>query len=144
VVWLPEDQLAGSAGLEDAVRNHFLRERRRVEQDLRQHGRDARRSLAFGAAFLVACFTAARFVGRAREGDLWSTVVDGLVILGRIALWRPGEMILYDWIPRSRRRKLYGQLARMRVETRALPLGLATGDGQGVRPNELASRRRPR
>jgi hypothetical protein len=44
---------------------------------------------------------------------------EGLIILGWIALWRPAEMLAYEWIPLVRKRRLYERLAGVRVAVRS-------------------------
>jgi hypothetical protein len=41
--------------------------------------------------------------------------------LAWIALWRPLEVLLYEWVPLYRRRRLYERLARLRVFVHVAP-----------------------
>ncbi len=36
-------------------------------------------------------------------GEVFSSVSGGLTILAWVALWRPGELLLYDWYPFRRK-----------------------------------------
>ena len=40
---------------------------------------------------------------------------EGLIVLGWIALWRPIEEIVYEWVPLYRKRRLYARLAAIRL-----------------------------
>ena len=44
---------------------------------------------------------------------------EGLLILGWVAMWRPIEVLLYDWWPLARRRTLLRRLATIPVEVRS-------------------------
>ena len=46
---------------------------------------------------------------------------EGLLILGWVAMWRPLQVLLYDWWPIRHRTRLYARLAEMRVELRPVP-----------------------
>jgi hypothetical protein len=43
---------------------------------------------------------------------------EGLIILAWIALWRPAEALVYEWIPLYRTQRLYQRLAGIRVTVR--------------------------
>ena len=54
------------------------------------------------------------------------TIDEGLIILGWIALWRPTEMLAYEWVPLVRKRRLYERLAGVHVAVRSVPPAAAT------------------
>jgi hypothetical protein len=45
-------------------------------------------------------------------GNLSSVLQEGLMILAWVALWRPGELLLYEWHPFKRDATLFGKLER--------------------------------
>lgn len=54
---------------------------------------------------------------RSLQGGEWVHVAEeGLLILGWVAMWRPIELLLYDWRPQRRMQRTHQNLARMRVE----------------------------
>jgi hypothetical protein len=44
---------------------------------------------------------------------------EGLIILAWLALWRPTEVLVYEWVPLYRKRRLYERLAEIRVGIRS-------------------------
>ena len=50
------------------------------------------------------------------EGGLTTTIRESLIILGWVALWRPAELLLYDWFPHKRDANLFGRLENSRVQ----------------------------
>jgi hypothetical protein len=44
---------------------------------------------------------------------------EGIIIIGWVANWRPLEILLYDWWPITRRRRLYHRLATAHVEVQS-------------------------
>ena len=115
---LPRDQqrLEPERVVADAVRNYFSYRSGLARLDVRrtlQHGRQA---LLVGLLFLVACM-GLRVAWRSFGFGEWSRIVDeGLLILGWVAMWKPLELLLYDWWPGLRKKRTYDNLARMRVE----------------------------
>ncbi|MCU0887785.1 MAG: hypothetical protein MUC64_07145, partial [Rubritepida sp.] len=119
VIHLPAEELAkpGAAEVPQSVR-HFFAERAQSEaKALRELFRFGRAALALGLVVLAACLGAAVLAARLPlEGPLARLVPESLVIVGWVALWRPAEVFLYDWMPIVRRRRLYARLAVAGVE----------------------------
>jgi hypothetical protein len=108
----PEDE----AVIQRAVAAHF--ERRRAAERLRLKEHNRRSRILVLAAFLVmgVCLSARELLVRwLGEGDVPVVLDEGLIVLGWVALWRPLEELLFEWHPRWRRVKLYGELAQLKV-----------------------------
>ena len=41
---------------------------------------------------------------------------ESLVIVGWVAMWRPVDLLLYEWYPISRDAALFGRLAKSQVQ----------------------------
>jgi hypothetical protein len=78
--------------------------------------RRARTGLLVGAIFLTACITTAQWVVAQGFGVWGNLIREGLVILGWVAMWRPIDMLLYDWWPLMDNLEIYGRLSRIPVE----------------------------
>ena len=78
-----------------------------------------RLALVIGLLFLTLCLALAGVIGELGLGWFGEAVSEGLVIFGWVALWRPGEIFLYDWWPLLRHRRQMDRLAAMPVELRA-------------------------
>lgn len=70
-----------------------------------------RRALPILAIFLGLSSAATTFI----HGALGSLLSNALVIAGWVVLWRPAELLLYDWWPASHRKALLDHLASMEV-----------------------------
>lgn len=118
LIHLPSDQvrLAQSLGLERAVHNYFAYRQGEMRRRLRFQFREGRIALSIGVGFLVACISARQLAGLV-AGDTFGRILqEGLLILGWVAMWRPLQILLYDWWPILHRAQLFGKLARMPVE----------------------------
>jgi hypothetical protein len=121
VVHLPtsEAQSESARTLPQAVNNYFAYREQQLRKDLMKLLRFGAVSLVIGLLFLMACI-ALRRVLIAHPLMVDQAIVDeGLLILGWVAMWRPMEVLLYDWWPLARRRALLRRLAVIPVEVRS-------------------------
>jgi len=103
---LPTTSAAGDDGvIQLAVTTYF--ERRR----------EAERLLLLVALLVMgACLSARELLVRwLGAGEVPIVRDEGLIVLGWVALWRPLEELMFEWHPRWRRVKLYGELAQLKV-----------------------------
>lgn len=77
--------------------------------------RDGLRALVKGLLFALACMVVSAAVGKATIlPEMMRTLISGgIVVAGWVALWVPLELLLYDWWPMTRDRKLYRLIAEM-------------------------------
>jgi hypothetical protein len=94
----PEPRLAPDV-ITEAVRRHFTHEGEQIERRLREHVRRGQMTLAVGLAVLVVFLSLAELTSSLAAGPLREILREGLVITGWVAMWRPLEVLLYDWWP---------------------------------------------
>ena len=115
----PDASRAEIAHVPDAIRNFFAWRAERTGHELRQLRAFGRWSLVVGLGFLALCLFAAGAIGRAWPVAPATVLVqEGLTILGWVSLWRPLEILLYEWWPLGRRERLYRRLAQAEVTFR--------------------------
>jgi hypothetical protein len=121
VIHLPKGEVGSrdAAAVEAAINRYFAYRAGVVTRDLRELFRVGRLSLVIGLVVLAVCLSASQFIVR-RFGDVPFVrfLEEGLIIVGWVANWRPIEIMLYDWLPLTRRRRLYRRLSQARVELR--------------------------
>lgn len=104
-------------GLRAGVAGHFNYRARRTRADMRELLAIARRSLAIGFCVLALCIGARQLLrDMLPEGAMTGFLAEGLVIVGWVANWRPIEILLYEWWPLARRRRLFQRLAEAPVD----------------------------
>jgi len=94
----PEPRMTPDA-IVDAFRTHFRYEFDQIQRRLREHMRRGQVSLAVGLSALVVFLMVAEFVGSFPPGPVREILREGVVITGWVAMWRPLELLLYDWWP---------------------------------------------
>ncbi len=107
----------------ETIHHYFAARARIARLELHDHLRIGRIALGVGLLFLGACITLRRvfFVDTASAFD--QVMAEGLLICGWVAMWRPLEIMLYDWWPIRRDLRIYETLATMPVELRPRRLG---------------------
>lgn len=105
----PEPRL-GPDVVSEAVHHHFAHEHGQIGHRLREYMRRGRVYMSVGLGMLVAFLTLAELTASLPGGHAREILREGLVITGWVAMWRPLEVLLYDWWPLVDERR---QIARV-------------------------------
>lgn len=117
----PLDPHLDASAIASAVRSHFASECERISRELRQQRRFGRLTLAAGISALVLLLALAELVARTAQGRVAGILETGLTILGWVVLWKPIELLLYDWWPLTQKRRDLARLAQVAIDVRAGP-----------------------
>jgi hypothetical protein len=114
---ITEDALAGWSheNLGSSIRRELHHYEEFLTRRLRENFRLGRVSLALGLLVLVFFVALSMLANRLPVGGIREVLHEGLLIIGWVALWRPVEILLYDWWPivadrRKVRRLLAGNI----------------------------------
>ena len=100
-----------------AIQAYFAKKSRSEAKAIRELFRFGRKAAAIGLAILSACLVVSLQLGlSATETALSNVAQESLLIFGWVAIWRPAEIFLYEWIPMARQRALYQRLSRADVD----------------------------
>jgi len=113
----PEPRLAADI-IAEAVREYFVHERSQIRRRLGEHVRRGRMFLSIGLAMLVVFLTLAELTASIPSGPLRDILREGLVITGWVAMWRPLEVLLYDWWPLVDERRQVSRMLEAPVSVR--------------------------
>jgi hypothetical protein len=115
---LPEEQapLQPERLVRTALHNYFTYRADLARLEVRRTLQLGRSSFFVGSVFLACCMLARELLRGVEEVGWLRFVEEGLLIIGWVAMWRPIELLLYDWWPLLRRGRTYENLSRMRVE----------------------------
>lgn len=107
VLWIaePSPELEAET-LKEAVRAYFAYEIVRLQRRTRQQLKTGQLALGMGLAMLAAFLTLAELTVLLPVGTVRQILREGLVIIGWVAMWRPLDVLLYDWWPLVRHRRL--------------------------------------
>ncbi len=110
----------------EAIRAYFEYESKLARSNLRKRLRMARFFFFMGFATLFICLSIARFITSLElNSEIGDIVREGFVIIGWVAMWRPIEVLLYDWWPIREQRKIYDKIAALEVDIVGAPSPLS-------------------
>jgi len=117
VIHLPAEQLPtpGAPDLGEAIHHYFEYRETHERRRLRLLFRDGRIALATGLAFLFSCVFLRQVAYSFGHGAPSEILGEGLLIIGWVAMWRPLEIFLYEWVPLRRRCRILAKLSTMPV-----------------------------
>lgn len=116
LIHTPRDTRFSQDVISSAIHHFFGYRRWATHLRLRELFRVGRTAILIGLAFLVACLTASQLVKQLPLGLAGDILSEGLFIVSWVAMWRPLELLLFDWWPISRLERLHAQLAMAPVE----------------------------
>ena len=121
VVYLPAEAMIEpeAKAAPDAIRHYFDYCHDATMRRLRLLLREGRTTLLLGLIFLFSCIALRQVFLRIPTTTFEDILSEGLLILGWVAMWKPVEMLLYDWWPLRRLAHIYAQLASVDVELRS-------------------------
>jgi hypothetical protein len=99
-----------------AVHNYFAYRANLTSRELHRLFREGRISLGIGILFLSSCLIIAHLLSGGGEQTLRDVAREGLTIAGWVAMWRPLEIYLYDWVPVRRLLLTFQKLSKMKIE----------------------------
>jgi hypothetical protein len=122
-----QEGVALAADLQAAVEHYYERMATSARRHLRDQVRTGRLALLGGLGIFLLSMSA-RSILQGVMHSVPQMLDEGLIILAWLALWRPAEMLAYEWVPLVRTRRLYDRLAGIRVLVRAATAPSATPD----------------
>ncbi len=120
VIWIseePQPEMPAETLIE-AVRAHFAYEEERLDRQIRQHLRQGQLFLLVGLFVLVAFLSLAEATTLIPLDHVRQILREGLVITGWVAMWRPLEVLLYDWWPLVRERARVRRMVKVPLSVR--------------------------
>jgi len=123
----PPKRMTDAELLRSAIQHHFANSAQLKRNELRQLMRRGRLSLAIGLGVLGTASIASELVQLAGDEPLLNFLRDGLIIGGWVAMWKPLEILLYDWWPVRAEQRLHERLRDAQVGIRVAPASPADG-----------------
>ncbi len=125
VFWV--DRACEPQEIEEAFRAHFDYELERIDRQRKRNRRIGQVALLLAVILIIALMSLAQLLGRLAQSSIVAGLKEGLMISSWVLMWRPVEVLVYDWIPWRRERKVLRRLM-------AMPIDVRTGKGPDVAP----------
>lgn len=112
----PAADSLSSAEAREAIHGYFRYQADLLRKKLDRTLRRGRVFAAVGGLFLFACLLLAELTQRIPHATVGKILREGLIITGWVALWRPIQLFLYDWMPSFEKRRLFDKLAGVEID----------------------------
>lgn len=109
------EEAARAGDLASAITGWFEARAQAETRALRELFRDGRIGFLIGIGVLSLCLLLSWFLTQRFEEPFARVISESFVIIGWVVIWRPAEIVLYDWLPLIRHRKLYRRLAEATI-----------------------------
>jgi hypothetical protein len=116
VFWLETPCTPGA--LETAYRGHFAFLLEQIRRHRRRRRRTGEVALALAFLLLAALQSLAQLVSTTVSGPVGAGLGEGMVIMSWVFMWRPVEVLFFDWIPVRHERKIVSKLLQAPIEVR--------------------------
>jgi hypothetical protein len=121
-VYVPSPETKRADEVIKAIHKHFAWCKNKSREDVKATFHVGRRSLLIGFIFLILIYSLIQLLNFYFSGDnFFSTIQESLTIIAWVALWRPAELLLYEWYPFLRKEKLFHRLEKSEVEVVGTP-----------------------
>jgi hypothetical protein len=99
-----------------AIDNYFDFKATMASYELSSTFSEGRVALLFGVSFLFVCIGARTLLGFLSAYPVGNILLEGLSIVGWVAMWRPIQILLYDWWFQFRMKKVYEKIRDIPIE----------------------------
>jgi len=120
VLHIPTNQRAKLSEIEirRAIHNFFEYKQILAERMIKLKIKEGQLSFIVGITFLVICLGTGEYI-QSFANNTWTYIaVQGLVIGGWVAMWKPISEILYEWWPTWKEKRIYHKISEMDIEFR--------------------------
>lgn len=111
----PPIQPREAASISQALSEHFDYKIERKKGEIRKQFRTSRLLLLYGLSILLTCLVLAHFLRQIEPSIIRTTLTEGLTIFGWVSLWRPLDLLLFDWYPMYDRIRYFRKIAQAEV-----------------------------
>ena len=119
VIYIQDSESTGltKESIREAIYNHLHYQIELNRTLLKRFLKRAQFFLLIGIFILTACLVAAQKIGTDPGGGL-EILREGLIIFGWVSLWKPIELVLFDWYPLYEKLSLFKNLMMAEIEVR--------------------------
>ena len=102
--------------IREAIRSHFEYQVELHTSNLQQYWRRAQFFFFIGGVVLALCVSTAQSIAIPAVPGLSGIFREGLIIFGWVSIWKPIEVLLFDWYPPYETLRFQRKLATMQID----------------------------
>lgn len=111
-----EDPQLPKDTIREAIRGHFLYQVILEERNLKQYLKKAQIYFLIGFFVLATCLGIAQEMHVPNAPGYWGVLREGIVIFGWVSIWKPIELILFDWYPLVEKYRYYKKIVSTEID----------------------------
>ncbi len=100
----------------EAIKSYFNYQKELHRSELKNFIRRSQVYFAIGLVALFGCLGLAQSIQVPNPPGILGVLREGIVIFGWVSIWKPIELILFDWYPIYEKLKFYRKLKDMEIE----------------------------
>ncbi|MGZ5278676.1 MAG: hypothetical protein ACXWC9_01965 [Pseudobdellovibrionaceae bacterium] len=104
--------------IQEAIRSYFIYQTERQSIALKNFVRRANIYLAIGILILFTCLGVAQGLTTTDQPGPAGILREGIVIFGWVSVWKPIELLLFDWFPLYEKLRLYRKISITELDIR--------------------------
>lgn len=107
--------------IREAMRSYFDYRIDLLRSDLKNFIKRAQLSLVIGLFILISCIGLAQNLTVPTPPGALGILREGIVIFGWVSIWKPIELVLFDWYPLFEKMRFYKKLSKTEIDIRFTP-----------------------
>ena len=117
VLRITGDQVYNDTEIASAIKKHFEYQHVRVNNEIAASRLLGWKSLIIAILFLLVMYYLSKVVTSWLSNTGWAIPIkEVFMVLAWVALWRPAELLLYEWRPLKRKAKLFDRISRCNLQ----------------------------
>jgi hypothetical protein len=118
ILHIPQNQRAKLSEIEvrRAIHNFFEYKKILAEKSIKLKLKEGQLSFIIGITFLALCLGVGNYLKGLADNTFTYIIVEGLLIGGWVAMWKPISDILYEWWPIWKEKRIYHKISEMDIE----------------------------
>lgn len=114
----PESQGLSKESIREAIHSYLAYQIDLRQWDLKTFIKRAQLFLFIGFVILILCLSLAQSLNVPSPPGIIGVLHEGLVIFGWVSIWKPIELILFDWYPLYEKIRFYRKLLSTEIDIR--------------------------
>ncbi len=106
--------------IRDAIHTFLTYQADRQNGDLKSFMKRAQVFLMIGLAILAICLAISQNIPKLQPPGVFGIFREGIIIFGWVSIWKPLELILYDWYPFYEKLRFYRKLLVSEIQIQFL------------------------
>ncbi len=114
----PEKESLGEFSIATAIQDFFSYHQELMKTELSDYLKRAQVFFLLGLLVLFTSLSIAYSISYNPLNPGLNIIREGIIIIGWVSMWKPMELILFDWLPLYEKMNFYKKLSKMEVETK--------------------------